>query len=84
MIHENFHTKHSVFTVPDAHMHTSHSYTYIMSIIYTDEIEKHKRFKRTLIYYDIDTHYANFEGNPLLQATKRHLNNSETVKNNEK
>ena len=27
-------------------------------------------------------HDANFQGNPLLQATKRHLNNSETVKNN--
>jgi len=27
---------------------------------------------------------ANFQGNPLLRAAKRHLNNSETVKNNEK
>ena len=26
-IHEHFHTKHSVFTAPDAHMHTSLSYT---------------------------------------------------------
>ena len=43
-----------------------------------------KRFKRTLIYYDTDTQYANFRGNPLRQATKRHLNNSKTVKNDEK
>ena len=28
-------------------------------------------------------HDANFQGNPLLQATKWHLNNSERVKNNE-
>ena len=27
VIHENFHTKHSVFTAPDAHTHTSFSYT---------------------------------------------------------
>ena len=33
-----------------------------------------KRFKRTLIYYDTDTQYGNFRGNPLRQATKRHLN----------
>ena len=26
-IHENFHAKHSMFTEPDAHMHTSLSYT---------------------------------------------------------
>ena len=34
MIHENFHTEHSVFTAPDVHMHT-HAYItqlYIMSI----------------------------------------------------
>ena len=29
-------------------------------------------------------HDANFQGNFLLQATKRHINNSETVKNNDK
>ena len=29
-----------------------------------------KRFKRTLIYYDTDTQYANFRGNPIRQATK--------------
>ena len=29
-------------------------------------------------------HDANFQGNPLFQATKRHLNDSETVKNSEK
>ena len=34
-----------------------------------------KRFKRTLIYFNTDTQYANFRGNPLYQATKRHLNN---------
>ena len=32
-----------------------------------------------------DTQFANFQGNPLLQATKQqHLNNSSMVKNNEK
>ena len=35
-----------------------------------------KRFKRTLIYYDTNTQYANFRGNPHRQATKRHLNGS--------
>ena len=34
-----------------------------------------KRFKRMLIYFNTDTQYANFRGNPLYQATKRHLNN---------
>ena len=41
-------------------------------------IEHHpntKRFKRTLIYFDTDTQYANFRENFLCQATKRHLNN---------
>ena len=36
------------------------------------------------IYYDTYTQYAHFRGNPLRQATKRHLNNSYTVKNDEK
>ena len=40
------------------------------------KILTHKRFKRTLIYYDTDTKSAIFRGNPLCQATKRHLNNS--------
>ena len=30
------------------------------------------------------TQSAHFRGNPLCQATKRHLNNSQTVKNDEK
>ena len=42
----------------------------------------HERFKRMLIYYDTDTQSANYGGNPLCQATKRHLNNSWMVKNN--
>ena len=28
-----------------------------------------KRFKRTLIYFNTDTQYANFRGNPLYQAS---------------
>ena len=44
-----------------------------------------KRFKRTLIYFETDTQYANFRGNPLHQATKRHLNNrSKTMKDERK
>ena len=35
-----------------------------------------KRFKPTLIYFNTDTQYAHFRGNPLYQATKRHLNNN--------
>ena len=27
------------------------------------------------IYYDMDTQYANFQGNPLYQASKQHLIN---------
>ena len=37
-------------------------------------IQTHKRFKRMHIHYDIDTQSANFQGNPLRQATKQHLN----------
>ena len=37
-----------------------------------------------LIYLDMDTEYAQFWGNPFCQATKQHLNNRETVKNDEK
>ena len=36
-------------------------------------IQTCKRFERTLIYYDTDTQPAYFGGNPLCQATKRHL-----------
>ena len=36
-------------------------------------VQTHKRFKRTLIYYDTDTQSANFWSNPLCQATKQHL-----------
>ena len=31
--------------------------------------------ERLLIYLNTDTQYANIRGNPLYQATKRHLNN---------
>ena len=43
-----------------------------------------KRFKQTLIYFNTDTQHAHFRGNPLYQATKRHLHNRQTVKNDEK
>ena len=49
-----------------------------------NQIQTNKRFKRTLIYYDTDSQSANFRGNPLRQATKRHLNNRSMVKNDEK
>ena len=39
-----------------------------------------KRFKRTLIYFNTDTQYANFRGNPLYQATKRHLSRGSSKK----
>ena len=29
-----------------------------------------------LIYYDTDTQSVNFQGNPLCEATKQHLNNN--------
>ena len=32
--------------------------------------QTHKKYKRTLIYYDTDTQSANFRANPLRQATK--------------
>ena len=34
---------------------------------------KHKRFKRTLICFNTDTHYAHFRGNPLLSSHKTTL-----------
>ena len=40
-----------------------------------------KKVQKNVIYYK--TKPANFGGNPLCQATKRHLNNSETGKNDE-
>ena len=43
-----------------------------------------KMFKRTLIYYDTDTQYSYFRGSPLRQATKRHMNNRQKVKNDKK
>ena len=45
-----------------------------------------KRFKRTLIYFNTDTQYTNFRGNPFYQATKRHLTDkqSKTMKNERK
>ena len=50
-------------------------------------IQTHKRFKRTLFFFFFfkdKTQHANFFGYPLYQPTKRHLNNSWTVKNDEK
>ena len=41
----------------------------------SDQDANTKRFKRTLIYLDMDTQYPHFRGNFLYQATKRHLNN---------
>ena len=44
-----------------------------------------KRFKWTLVYFNTDTQYAHFGGNPLYQASKQHSNNrykqSKTMKN---
>ena len=39
-----------------------------------------KRFKRTLIYFNTDIQYAHIRGNPLYQATKRHLSRGSTKK----
>ena len=41
-----------------------------------NKIQKHERFIRMLIYQDANTRSANFRGNSLCRATKRHLNNS--------
>ena len=51
---------------------------------YTDYIQTHKRFKRTLIYYDILTRSIRrtFSGKSLSSGHKTRLN-TETVKNNE-
>ena len=38
-----------------------------------DQIQIHKRFKRTRIYYDADTQSANLRGDPLCQAMKTRL-----------
>ena len=39
-----------------------------------------KRFTQMLIYFNTDTQYAHFWGNPLYQATKGHLNNRKRSK----
>ena len=46
---------------------------------------KHKKVQtNAYLYSNTDTQYAHFRGNPLYQATKRQLNNKQTVKNHEK
>ena len=45
---------------------------------------KHKKVQTNAYLFNTDTQYANFRGNPLYQATKRHLNNRWTLKNDEK
>ena len=44
--------------------------------------QTHKRFK--IVPFIRTKQNANFQANPLYQATKRHLNNNQTVKNDEK
>ena len=51
--------------------HMNASFTQVLSL----SLSPSQRFKRTLTYFDTDRQYANFWGNPLCQATKRHLNN---------
>ena len=48
-----------------------------------ERIQTDERFKRTL-FIRTKTQPAIFRGNPLYQAIKRHLNNIQTVKNDEK
>ena len=40
--------------------------------------------QKNAVYTKLCQQYANFQGNPLSQATKQHLNNSDTVKNDNK
>ena len=51
----------------------SRNSSYITSVtntlFYIFSIQTHKRFKRTLIYYDLDLHSANFRGSPLRQTS---------------
>ena len=42
-------------------------------LTFWNKIQTQNRFKRTLIYLSTDTHYVDFRGNPLYQASKRHL-----------
>ena len=42
---------------------------------FVDEEIQTQRFRRMLIYFNTDTQYAHFGGNPLYQATEWHLNN---------
>ena len=37
-----------------------------------------------LVCFNTDTQYAHFRGNPVYQATKQHLNNRKTMKNEKK
>ena len=39
-----------------------------------------KRFKRKRIYFNTDTQYSNFRGNPLYKATKRHSSQGSSKK----
>ena len=49
--------------------------TIMIILIYTEIYAAHKRFKKKLFIRTKQKH-VNFQGNPIYQATKRHLNNS--------
>ena len=53
----------------------------IINILFMDP--NTRKVQKNAVYWD-KTQPANFRGNPIYQAAKRHLNNSWTVKNEEK
>ena len=58
-----------------------HVATSVTSIL--KSIQTHERLER-MLFIRTKTQHANFRGNPIYQATKRHLNNSYTMKDDEK
>ena len=67
-----FRAKHSEWVVEHTHWRCERSPAVNWGKLRDPNI---KRFKWKLIYFDTNTRYAIFWGNPLCQATKQHLNN---------
>ena len=56
-------------TTTTTQKHTHKKYTTRMTASVLKQDPNTKKFKRTLIYFNTDTQYAHFRGNPLYQAT---------------
>ena len=82
--HTLTHTHTHMRTRARTHTPSSSSITTRKQMISANYIKDSKEGLFIMTLKHIETQSANVRGNPLRQATKRHLNNSKTVKNGEK